>query len=103
MPKRTANASYVGVPPGATGACAVRRASSAIVVRIIVRVMGGGTMIIRSTRVLLPTGIQPAEIEIAGEQIVAVRSATAASDFQPPPSSVHDCGGLLVMPGLVDT
>ena len=60
-------------------------------------------MIIRSTRVLLPTGIQPAEIEIAGEQIVAVRSGAAAADYQPPPASVHDCGDLLVMPGLVDT
>jgi hypothetical protein len=30
-------------------------------------------IIIRSTLVLLPTGIQPAEIEITGAQITAVR------------------------------
>ena len=53
-------------------------------------------IIIRSTRVLLPSGIQPAEIEITGAQITAVRPLPAAG-FQGPAPEV------LVMPGIVDT
>jgi allantoinase len=55
------------------------------------------TMIIRSTRVVLPTGIQPAEIEVSGAQIAAVRPPALH-----PPSFVRDYGDLVVMPGLVD-
>jgi allantoinase len=51
---------------------------------------------IRSTRVLLPTGIQPAEIEITGAQITAVRPLEAIS-------TPHLPSSMLVMPGLVDT
>jgi len=51
-------------------------------------------MIIRSTRVLLPTGIQPAEIEIAGDRIAAVRPL----DLEHPAHLTH-----LVSPGLVDS
>ena len=68
-------------------------------------------MIIRSSRVVLPTGIQPAEIEIAGDRIVAVRSLAsvvpattgpqhAARDPHP---ALRDFGDLVIMPGLVDT
>jgi allantoinase len=56
-------------------------------------------MIIRSTRVLLPSGIQPAEIEITGTQITAVRPFNPdmpTSNTQPPTSA-------LVFPGIVDT
>jgi allantoinase len=53
-------------------------------------------MIIRSTRVLLPSGVQPAEIEITGAQIAAVRPLDPSSAF-PPPSSA------LIFPGVVDT
>jgi allantoinase len=56
-------------------------------------------IIIRSTLVLLPTGIQPAEIEITGAQITAVRPLNPdgkTSNPRPPTSA-------LVMPGLVDT
>jgi allantoinase len=55
-------------------------------------------MIIRSTRVLLPTGIQPAEIEIAGDRIASVRSILG-----PASPGVRDVGERLVAPGLVDT
>ena len=51
-------------------------------------------IIIRSTRVVLPTGIQPAEIEITGAHITAVRPLRDRSE---PPAH------LVVMPGLVDT
>jgi allantoinase len=54
-------------------------------------------MIIRSTRVVLPDGIRPAEIEISGAQITAVRVLDSGSD----PSSASE--RLVVMPGLVDT
>ena len=53
-------------------------------------------IIIRSTRVLLPTGIEPAEIEISGGQITDVRALQPSSTVQPPFSA-------LVMPGIVDT
>jgi allantoinase len=52
------------------------------------------TMIVRSSRVLLPDGIQPAEIEITGDRIAAVR---ALQNLEPGTSN------LLVMPGLVDS
>ncbi len=56
-------------------------------------------IIIRSSRVVLPTGIQPAEIEISGGQIVDVRPMTPDSqtpDARPATSAV-------VSPGLIDT
>jgi allantoinase len=64
-------------------------------------------MIIRSRRVLLPDGIQPAEIEISGERIAAVRpidpDTVQPPSADPPAAALHDVGDLLVMPGLVDT
>ena len=51
-------------------------------------------MVIRSSHVLLPTGIQAAEIHIDGDTISAVEPLPAGS--QPPTSTV-------VFPGLVDT
>src|SRR5262249_38969962 len=59
------------------------------------------TMIIRSTRVLLPDGIQPAEIEISGDQIAAVRTIDPRTPSPGPRTS--DVGNLLVAPGLIDT
>jgi allantoinase len=61
------------------------------------------TMIIRSTRVVLPDGIRPAEIEISGDRIASVRpiDPAAPSSVLRPPSS--DFEHLVVMPGLVDT
>jgi allantoinase len=56
-------------------------------------------IIIRSTRVLLPTGIQPAEIEITGAQITAVRPFNRDG----PTSNPRLPTSALVMPGLVDT
>src|SRR5690348_11130742 len=53
-------------------------------------------IIIRSSRVLLPTGIEPAEIEITGAQITAVRRL---AESQHHGQLTHH----LVMPGLVDT
>jgi hypothetical protein len=53
-------------------------------------------MIIRSTRVLLPDGIRPAEIEIADARIAAVRPLAPSSALGLPSSVV-------VMPGIVDT
>jgi len=53
-------------------------------------------MIIRSTRVVLPTGIQPAEIEITGDRITAVRPWAHPAH---PTLPEH----LVIMPGLVDS
>jgi len=60
------------------------------------------TMIIRSTRVLLPTGIQPAEIEIAGERIAAVRPLPHPEHSAHPAHPEH-LSHFLISPGLVDT
>ena len=69
-------------------------------------------MIIRSTRVLLPSGIQPAEIEIAGDRIAAVRplqnfeppqNLEPLQNREPPQNLAPRTSNLLVMPGLVDT
>jgi allantoinase len=63
-------------------------------------------IIIRSSRVLLPAGIQPAEIEITGAQITAVRPFNPdapTSNSQPPTSNSQPPTSALVIPGLVDT
>jgi allantoinase len=62
-------------------------------------------IIIRSTRVLLPTGIQPAEVEISEARITAVRPLDpgAPTSSAEPPASARDFGGALIMPGIVDT
>src|SRR5215471_16816437 len=56
-------------------------------------------MIIRSSRVVLPTAVQPAEIEIADDRIVAVRPLPHLQHPEDPAHPEH----LVVMPGLVDT
>jgi allantoinase len=63
-----------------------------------------GTMIIRSTRVLLPGGIRPAEIEIADDRIVAVHPWHSVHSVHPvhPVHPAHP-EHLLLMPGIVDT
>jgi allantoinase len=55
-------------------------------------------MVIRSSYVLLPTGIRAAEIHIDGDRISSVRPLP--SDLQPPGSSFQHP---FVFPGLVDT
>ena len=50
--------------------------------------------------------MQPAEIEIDGDRIAAVRRiapSVPASTLQPVTAGVRDFGGAVVMPGLVDT
>jgi allantoinase len=56
-------------------------------------------MIIRSARVVLPSGIRPADVHVEGARIVAIREYNAA----PPSSALHDLGDLVVMPGIVDS
>ena len=51
-------------------------------------------MIIRSTRVVLPSGIQPAEIHVDGDRIAAIHPL--------PPNDPRSLD-FVVMPGLVDT
>jgi allantoinase len=66
-------------------------------------------VVIRSPRVVLPNGIQPAEIHIAGDRIAAIRPYDP--DTAPPASQLgarasHRAtrvSNLVVMPGLVDT
>jgi len=53
----------------------------------------------RSQRVLTPDGIRPAAVVVEGERIASVR---AWSDI-PPGAALNDYGGLVLMPGLVDT
>src|SRR5262245_23770968 len=63
-------------------------------------------MIIRSSRVVLPTGIQPAEIEIADGRIIDVRPHPAhPAHPEHPAHPAHPAhpDHLVVMPGVVDT
>jgi allantoinase len=55
---------------------------------------------IRSTRVILPAGIRPATVHVADGRIAGVAAHDAAV---PSGLDVDDVGGLVVMPGLVDT
>ena len=55
-------------------------------------------MIIRSERVLLPSGIAPAEIHIEGDRVSSVRPYDPNASTPRPPASTS-----LVFPGLVDT
>src|SRR5688572_6225191 len=72
MPKRIANASQVTAPGvcGGRSVGAISRQQRARDVRII-----GGVyvVIIRSSRVMLPGGLAPAEIHVEGDRITAVR------------------------------
>src|SRR6476619_2134981 len=69
---------------------------------------------LRSTRVLLPGGIQPADVHVRGGRImsVAIRNESpnrssaighGSSAIGHRPSDLRDLGHLLLMPGLVDT
>jgi len=58
--------------------------------------------VIRGNRVVMPGGVRPAAVHVAGGVIVAVTCPEAA----PPSSPDHvtlDAGDLVIMPGLVDT
>jgi allantoinase len=52
-------------------------------------------MMIRSRRVVLPDGVGPAAVEVAGGRIAAVRAWEDAPD-------ARDVGDAVIMPGLVD-
>ncbi|WP_346132774.1 allantoinase AllB [Streptomyces carpaticus] len=57
-------------------------------------------VVLRSTRVVLPDGVRPAAVEIAGGRIRAVREHSAP----PVPGQVlRDYGDAALLPGLVDT
>ncbi|HEX6465066.1 MAG TPA: allantoinase AllB [Vicinamibacterales bacterium] len=67
---------------------------------------------LRSTRVVLPTGVQPADVHVVNGVVSAVTPILQprASDLEPPvfdlrspASNLHDLGDLVVMPGFVDT
>jgi allantoinase len=58
----------------------------------------GGAYGIRSTRVVLPSGVQPATVYIRGTRIERVE--TPATGLH---AGIHDVGDLVVMPGIVDT
>jgi allantoinase len=61
---------------------------------------------LRSTRVVLPDGVRPADIHIANGVITSVTPPTLqppTPNLQPPASNLHDLGDLVIMPGLVDT
>ena len=53
--------------------------------------------VVRSRRVVLPDGVQPASIHIAGGKIVRV------GEWADAPSDVIDYGELAILPGIVDT
>ncbi|HUQ86664.1 MAG TPA: allantoinase AllB [Vicinamibacterales bacterium] len=57
--------------------------------------------LIRSERVVLPDGMQPATIRIDDGRITAVVRGTSGS--LPAPGTTIDAGAAVVMPGLVDT
>jgi allantoinase len=59
----------------------------------------GGVYGIRSTRVMLPSGIRPATVYVRDTRIERV----VAIDGQTPPAQIRDVGNLVVMPGIVDT
>jgi len=54
---------------------------------------------LRSTRVVLPSGVQPADVHVADGRIVSVTSP----GLEPPRSDLHDAANLVIMPGVVDT
>jgi allantoinase len=64
-------------------------------------------MVIRSTRVVLPSGIRPAEVVVDGGRIQAVvggrGSGVGDRGIRTDSGDVHDVGDLIVMSGLIDT
>jgi allantoinase len=65
----------------------------------------GGVYGIRSTRVVLPSGVQPATVYVRDTRIdrVVPEPASAAATADTPVSQIRDVGHHVVMPGLVDT
>src|SRR5216683_2188944 len=66
----------------------------------------GGVYGIRSTRVVLPGGVQPATVYVRDtriERVVSGDTEGPASLPQSPTANVRDVGDLVVMPGIVDT
>lgn len=61
--------------------------------------MAGGSLVVRSRRVVTPGGIAPAAIHVRGGKIERV----AAWDEVPAGAAVDDVGELAVLPGIVDT
>jgi allantoinase len=59
----------------------------------------GGVYGIRSTRVVLPSGVRPATVYVRDTRIDRV----VALEDQTPAAPIRDVGRLVVMPGLVDT
>jgi allantoinase len=61
-------------------------------------------IVIRSTRVVLPDGIRPAEIAVKGGRIEAIRPYEPGSpDPRSPTPDLRDVGDCVVMPGIIDT
>ena len=57
------------------------------------------TLIVRSERVVLPGGVQPASVHVRGQRIVAI----GAHDDRPVGVPEIDAGSNVLLPGLVDT
>jgi len=57
-------------------------------------------LVIRSTRVILPTGVSPAALHCQDERIDRIADYDAAV---PSDADLHDVGALVVMPGIVDS
>src|SRR5262249_22147629 len=58
---------------------------------------------LRSRRVVLPSGVRPADVHVADGRILAVPSLPTPSGPLPPTSDLRDLGDLVLMPGIVDT
>src|SRR5262249_4011676 len=58
---------------------------------------------LRSRRVVLPSGVRPADVHVADGRILAVTSLPTPSGPLPPTSDLRDLGDLVLMPGIVDT
>src|SRR5437762_11792797 len=56
--------------------------------------------VVRGERVVLPDGVRPAAIHVAGGRILDV---AGYADPLPPGARVLDAGAAVILPGLVDT
>jgi allantoinase len=63
----------------------------------------GGVYGIRSTRVMLPSGVQPATVYIRDTRIERVEPQHPVFSSKPHATPIRDVGNLVVMPGIVDT
>src|SRR5919109_1990330 len=57
-------------------------------------------LVIRSTRVVLPSGLAPAALHVAGERLQRI---ARYDEPMLPDADIHDVGSFVVMPGIVDT